>query len=300
MSLPLESTMSTSTPLQHPGMFPPQTLPLQQYATGTMRDSPWTWTAPYDVSATSSQQQDMHLLPQPLHHRDLYEVNPLLAGQMNPAQPTFATYSPYANTYNANLFTQPTSQVADVTCPRTYPDMGVFPTMSNQVEAYPPSAYQLEPRTPVEYRPSPDQMDEMDHSSPMNLEACYDGSYSSPIKLEMEGDEYGLRAYDQRFEYGPAYESATADEMCSPLEEPSQEQQSGEVTPDREEPYAKLIYRCLMDAPGRAMVLRDIYDWFQQNTDKANNKETKGWQNSIRHNLSMNGVNSPRARVDDR
>ncbi|KAF4312857.1 Transcription factor fork head [Botryosphaeria dothidea] len=55
------------------------------------------------------------------------------------------------------------------------------------------------------------------------------------------------------------------------------------------EPYSKLIYRALMETPGHAMVLREIYDWFKLNTNKTD-KETKGWQNSIRHNLSMNGA----------
>lgn len=58
------------------------------------------------------------------------------------------------------------------------------------------------------------------------------------------------------------------------------------------EPYAQLIYRALREAPGYGMVLKDIYDWFEKNTDKAKNPLSKGWQNSIRHNLSMNGVRS--------
>ena len=56
------------------------------------------------------------------------------------------------------------------------------------------------------------------------------------------------------------------------------------------EPYAQLIYRALRSAPGHAMVLKEIYEWFEHNTDKAKNAGSKGWQNSIRHNLSMNGV----------
>ncbi|XPS81817.1 hypothetical protein M3J09_013742 [Ascochyta lentis] len=59
---------------------------------------------------------------------------------------------------------------------------------------------------------------------------------------------------------------------------------------DKEQPYAQLIYRALYDAPDHTMVLRDIYDWFRRYTDKAAQSETKGWQNSIRHNLSMNGA----------
>jgi len=57
-----------------------------------------------------------------------------------------------------------------------------------------------------------------------------------------------------------------------------------------EPPYAKLIYQALMAAPGYRMVLRDIYQWIGENTDKAKDPAFKGWQNSVRHNLSMNGV----------
>ena len=54
--------------------------------------------------------------------------------------------------------------------------------------------------------------------------------------------------------------------------------------------YANLIYQALMEAPSHKMILRDIYAWFAQNTDKAKDPSSKGWQNSIRHNLSMNDV----------
>lgn len=60
-----------------------------------------------------------------------------------------------------------------------------------------------------------------------------------------------------------------------------------------EPPYAKLIYRALMDAPEHQMVLKDIYEWIAHNTDKARDPAFKGWQNSVRHNLSMNGVCFP-------
>ena len=56
------------------------------------------------------------------------------------------------------------------------------------------------------------------------------------------------------------------------------------------QPYATLIYRALKSVPGHKMVLREIYDWFERHTDKAKDSSSKGWQNSIRHNLSMNGV----------
>lgn len=60
------------------------------------------------------------------------------------------------------------------------------------------------------------------------------------------------------------------------------------------EPYAQLIFRALKSVPGHRMVLKDIYEWFEKNTDKPRTSTSaKGWQNSIRHNLSMNGVRVP-------
>lgn len=60
-----------------------------------------------------------------------------------------------------------------------------------------------------------------------------------------------------------------------------------------DKPYARLIYDALMQAPGNRMMLREIYDWFQRHTTKPAESGTNGWQNSIRHNLSMNQVSAP-------
>ena len=57
-----------------------------------------------------------------------------------------------------------------------------------------------------------------------------------------------------------------------------------------DQPYAKLIHKALMDAPGHRMTLQGIYDWFKENTNKAKDAGSNGWKNSIRHNLSMNQV----------
>lgn len=57
-----------------------------------------------------------------------------------------------------------------------------------------------------------------------------------------------------------------------------------------ETPYAQLIYQAFMSSPRRALKLQEIYQWFLENTDKGQPGQGKGWQNSIRHNLSMNGV----------
>lgn len=59
-----------------------------------------------------------------------------------------------------------------------------------------------------------------------------------------------------------------------------------------EPPYSKLIYDALMSHEDKQMPLQDIYDWFAKNTSKGKDS-SRGWQNSIRHNLSMNAVRTP-------
>ena len=72
--------------------------------------------------------------------------------------------------------------------------------------------------------------------------------------------------------------------------DPRFDETDGEVAAGSE-PYAQLIYRALKSVPSHSMVLKDIYEWFEKNTDKPQTSTSaKGWQNSIRHNLSMNGV----------
>ncbi|KAK9420796.1 hypothetical protein SUNI508_00887 [Seiridium unicorne] len=56
-----------------------------------------------------------------------------------------------------------------------------------------------------------------------------------------------------------------------------------------DQPYAQLICNAFMSRERHAMTLQELYQWFRENTDKTKT-DNKGWQNSIRHNLSMNAA----------
>ncbi|KAJ1976693.1 hypothetical protein H4R35_002594 [Dimargaris xerosporica] len=51
--------------------------------------------------------------------------------------------------------------------------------------------------------------------------------------------------------------------------------------------YASLIAQAILASPERKLTLNSVYKWIQENHPFYQGKET-GWQNSIRHNLSLN------------
>jgi hypothetical protein len=145
------------------------------------------------------------------------------------------------------------------------------------LDAYPPSAYVLDPPS------MHDGMDGLEQgaSNPLvQLQNDYDQQYATRVKNE------DFPCYDSPRVSTPGTRCGTPHPDAH-YTTPRHFNEDGTV--DKDQPYAQLIYQALMEKPDNTMVLKDIYDWFTQNTDKCD-KETKGWQNSIRHNLSMNGV----------
>jgi len=59
---------------------------------------------------------------------------------------------------------------------------------------------------------------------------------------------------------------------------------------DEEMPYNQILHKCLKQQPDNKMELQDIYRWFMKTYPSKYTSREKGWQNSIRHNLSMNEV----------
>lgn len=190
---------------------------------------------------------------------------------------------PYVGSYQLGY----SSVNAESSCPRTYSDLDFVSSIDNITESYPPSAYLLEPRRP---------QDMMDLSNNLNSRQVmqFDDDYNPHCQQPLESEAIEVATYaTPQYEPESHVANATVAQDLHPLlsdETCKRDMVHEENNVDKEQPYAQLIYRALMGAPGHTMVLRDIYNWFRRNTDKATDKETKGWQNSIRHNLSMNGA----------
>lgn len=169
--------------------------------------------------------------------------------------------------------------------------------------------------------------EEYDHSSPCTIETSssftsdfsYNPQYNAPLPMPITyasqspltnsgfQHTYGVRTEQPTSPEQFSYPSSSDHTRCSVL--PCNDNESAQLDVDDSEedtdelsgadsnlnnaPYAKLIYTALSSTPDRRMVLSDIYKWFEQNTNKATNPAYKGWQNSVRHNLSMNEVSDP-------
>ncbi|KAK3341908.1 hypothetical protein B0T25DRAFT_465421, partial [Lasiosphaeria hispida] len=136
-----------------------------------------------------------------------------------------------------------------------------------------------------------------DHTYPLspcssNMGFKGDDDLPSTAPASETGDEFISSQYPS--EVGPRSHSRQSSAVPSPA---SCGAQPGHIASNKhEEPYAQLIYKAFMSVPRHAMTLQDMYQWFRENTDKGKS-ETKGWQNSIRHNLSMNRAFTKRERT---
>jgi hypothetical protein len=192
------------------------------------------------------------------------------------------------NSLDTIQFTDPT---LDDMYPRSFPasyDPGLLCYPGSEMESFEPSAYLLDPKKEHAYQqsnfhggsevPYPTRAHQQRYSRLCQSQSQNMGTPSSLFAV-------GENEVDQPFSLPRSPEDGEDPDPSS--------KESGELDDkDTDEPYAKLIYRALIDAKGHAMSLQDIYQWFIKNTMKAK-APTKGWQNSIRHNLSMNGVRTP-------
>jgi hypothetical protein len=124
---------------------------------------------------------------------------------------------------------------------------------------------------------------ELDDPSGLQQYSHISLSQSPKMEDEAPGSRLGDFNHSARFSLPPNDDSDDGATM-------SQEMTTIDVDDQAtDEPYAKLIHRALMSAPNHSMVLQEIYQWFRENTTKGS-ADSKGWMNSIRHNLSMNAV----------
>jgi hypothetical protein len=202
------------------------------------------------------------------HHGTNHVASPFI---MTPGG--FYTYNQNAIAYNDNYNVSYAPQYSSSACPRSYHGQNLtgLPNEANISESYPPAVYQIEPQTHYDHLSDSGMEDHLMHIDD------YEHHFGTQLNSQ---DHSGYNS-----PYSDLTRESTPNEgfsnSCFVGEDP---------TIDKDQPYAQLIYQALRQADGHTMVLRDIYKWFLKHTDKAAASETKGWQNSIRHNLSMNGV----------
>ncbi|KAL7272060.1 hypothetical protein RUND412_005152 [Rhizina undulata] len=113
----------------------------------------------------------------------------------------------------------------------------------------------------------------------------------SPLtSMEENGENYHE---NEDLQYETMDESRNEDSPYRNMDENPQTPENYDnvdVDCEKTAPYAVLIHRALMSTPTRRMVLSQIYDYFREKIPRFKKVKGRGWMNSIRHNLSMNGA----------
>ncbi|KAH8723773.1 hypothetical protein GQ44DRAFT_619550 [Phaeosphaeriaceae sp. PMI808] len=210
------------------------------------------------------------------HHISNYHI----PGMLPPSPGGFYPYIQNGPSYNHHYdltYPLPSPSLNHSQLPLS-PDFTSLPKSTSTPDSYPPTAYQLEPQYYHDITALSDS-ETSDHL--MQIRDDYEYQFGLHIKRESPG-LYNSPLSDM------TRASTPNNDTPGSLHE---HHMDGELaTIDKDQPYAQLIHKALLQADGHTMILRDIYEWFEKNTDKASASETKGWQNSIRHNLSMNGA----------
>lgn len=125
-----------------------------------------------------------------------------------------------------------------------------------------------------------------------HVQTPYDSRYPPATRMQSRGlvIHPGIVNYP-RESTSPARLSPAVTRSKGSHDQPSRKL-SAEDVGYHDKPYAYLLYEALCSAKDHRMSLQEIYRWFEENTNKANDPQSKGWQSSIRHNLSMNEVRS--------
>ncbi|KAF2819176.1 hypothetical protein CC86DRAFT_147644 [Ophiobolus disseminans] len=89
------------------------------------------------------------------------------------------------------------------------------------------------------------------------------------------------------------------DEVDGPLPDPAQMPSVGDDGNKPSYSYAMLIGMAILRAPSRRLTLAQIYKWISDTFAFYRNSQETGWQNSIRHNLSLSKSFSKQERPKD-
>ncbi|KAL2022065.1 hypothetical protein VTK56DRAFT_6109 [Thermocarpiscus australiensis] len=230
---------------------------------GSSQSSPRSWTSPeqfgpvsWDPAAEHLQHDQYHGLDPQLSGFQLRESVGYMPNNSNPAPTSVPTnglpyaQSPSFSAFDAGYHSRSHSEQYQA---------GHHALSGNVGPSTPQSAHPLSPRTRLGRRPGEDM------STAFGAET---GDCVASVSPSRQSSTDGHNRHQS---------SASTPADCGVPTSNAKNEPS----------YAKLLYRAFMSNPRHAMTLQEIYQWFRENTDRAKD-DSKGWQNSIRHNLSMN------------
>ena len=153
--------------------------------------------------------------------------------------------------------------------------------LTNPFDMYQPLPGEYDPGSPhgssLTYDQEPEDNMGDDNAAGYENEDLYP---EDDVKAESPADSHVLVSY-----------SPDSNDSVSPSPDPDTcARSSAAAAKQNDLSYAKLLHQAFMSTERHAMTLQEIYQWFMDNYPEKAKPGVKAWQNSIRHNLSMNDV----------
>lgn len=146
----------------------------------------------------------------------------------------------------------------------------------------PPAAFTKQPLA-IDQCPN-STFSKFDVDSPLS---CYSTNSQVLPASDVPALEYDSKSADQIVQYGRDWTQSPLTQGVDSMHSSTE----GDENLENSDPcYAELLRQALMERDDRTMLLKELYEWVRTHSSKAQDPSNRGWQNSVRHNLSMNAV----------
>ncbi|KAI5269428.1 hypothetical protein E4T47_07138 [Aureobasidium subglaciale] len=160
---------------------------------------------------------------------------------------------------------------------------GVYTSQFVPSASLPPAAFSKEP-LPIDHQFSSGDLTTFDDTTPNSF--YHSNNQILPLS-DVPALEYDSTSDEYAYSRRQWTDSPIPDEVHT-LEDTGEADDSLE---NSDPCYAELLRQALMEKEDdHTMLLKDLYEWVRTHSSKAQDPSNKGWQNSVRHNLSMNAA----------
>ncbi|GBC06137.1 hypothetical protein RclHR1_06640015 [Rhizophagus clarus] len=212
----------------------------------------------------------------------------------SPSTPYSASSSTSSFTYLPSPLPQPSTPTQNPPSQPPHSQPSYYQQHQQQQQRSPQTSYYTQPAY-SSYSQYPQQNSPSSQPSPrrttQQLQQHYSSQQSSPIYSLQTSPHQPSSTQQSHTPIRPFQRSHTTQNVISePFVTVTPELNNRPPRRRRRPPfsYSSLIAQAILDSPDKRLTLREVYQWIMERYPQLYKADDTGWQNTIRHNLSLN------------